>query len=77
MTIIKQLQGNEKFRKILRKHKIGWRSFVKYSAFGFKHEGKQAVCMGKFNGVYDYFICYIKIENISYEESKLIDVIEK
>jgi len=79
-TIIRQLQKSDKFRNILKKHKIGWRTFVNYKAFGIGHPYesggyKQAVCMGKYNGVYDYFICYITITQIDRDSFKLIDVI--
>ena len=84
-TFMRQLQKNTKFRKILKQHKIGWRRFVKYSDFGMAYpvdsvQFKQAVCMGKWNGQYDYFICHIIKENKLDEngqiESILIDVVE-
>jgi hypothetical protein len=79
MTIIKQLQKNTKFRSILKKHGIGWRRFVSYCAFGLLNyeTGNKAVCMGKHNGVYDYFICFIRTKTIDMYEEQLIEVIEK
>ena len=84
MTKLKQLQRNEKFRAILKKHKIGWRAFEKYNAFGLGHDYyvdsnnsyRKAINMGKFNGIYDYHICFGIFEQIDEFESKLIDVIE-
>jgi hypothetical protein len=72
---IRQLQKNKKFRNILKSQKIAWRLFARCHQFGLQDEnGKIAVCMGKYNGIYDYFICFGKFESISEHELKLIDI---
>ncbi|ETR65007.1 MAG: hypothetical protein OMM_14969 [Candidatus Magnetoglobus multicellularis str. Araruama] len=64
----KELQKNQEFRKILKKFKIGWREFMDY---GFitpvqeyrwisgKCQEKYHIGMGKWNGIYDFYLTEI------------------
>jgi len=65
MRIANELQTNRKFRKILKRNKINWRTFLKYSFLGSLdlESNRQAVCMGKWEGSYDYLICHIETSN--------------
>jgi hypothetical protein len=59
---IRKLQKNTEFRTELKKQKIGWRKFAAYGAFGLTdYDGTTSINMGKWNGVYDYQICKMKI----------------
>ena len=78
MTILKQLQMNEKFRSILKNQKIGWRHFAKYHQYGMLDENNTfCINIGKWNGVYDYNICFAKEQIMNDENNKLLDVFEK
>ena len=78
-NIINQLQKNETFRAILKTKKIGWREFKQYHFFGIKNiDSKTSICMGKYKGQYDYYICsMITKEGSSYEDNDIITDITK